>query len=368
MSIFKRMGVLLDDTLPDDQKLGYLIGIIHTEINVPVAELDALMDQLDFPKGLRPENPRSVFAFQTAVRNLTQKKTETFTDPGSGLEMRFLVEYFVDILPGDARQLSRKIQYQSTGLNNADIPEDIKKQLAIYVERTQKEPEKMAIFEFVPAVTEKGENDEEVIKEPARITKTNLFQENNLSIAEQTEEKYEELKREYALLTECYTDRYLKRMWQRLLDSVYAIPYMLANGGVYFVPKEGKELADKFITMFQEVHKRDGQGILRILPIIDTEQQRMYIQHDVEKRINEKYEQFLKKTGEQLDTLTSPDDVQKMKERYAERKGEFESELQDTLIRQYSELLHVRINAKFETFVPTSDRLKAAKEFLADLN
>jgi hypothetical protein len=364
---FRRMGILLDDTLPEEQKLGYLVGMVHSAINVPVPELDALFDELDFPKELRPETPRTVFAFQKALRELEQTKTETFVDPSTDISVNFEVEYFIDVLPNDVRQLSRKIQYQSTGLASGDIPDDMKKQLAIYVEKTQKEPEKMALFEFVPAETKKEEDGTETVVSEGRIVRTNLFKENNLSIAEQTQEKYEELERRFGQLTGCYTERYIKHSWYRVLSSVNAIPYMMANGAIYFVPKAGKEILDKFCKIYQEIHKNDGFGVLRILPVIDTQQQREYIKQDVEKRIKEKYEKFLNSAKDQLDNISSEDDIKKVRERWGERKDKFEQELRDTLVKQYSELLKMDIKAKLDTFVPTSDRLQIAKKFLADL-
>jgi predicted metal-dependent hydrolase len=350
---FRKMGILLDDSLPDEQKLGYLIGMVHTSINVPVRELDRLFEELEFPEDLRPETPRSLFAFQKAVRNLCQKKTETFIDPVTEISVNFEVEYFVDVLPNDVRQLSRKIQYLSTGLSANDIPEVIKKQLEIYVEKTQKEPEKMALFEFN--------------KDNGEIVRTNLFKKNDLSIAEQTQEKYEELQREYEKLSGCYTERYIKHSWSRVIDSVNAIPYMLANGSVYFFPKAGKEILDKFCTIYQTIHKKDGAGILRIIPVIDTEQQRNYIKHDVEKRIKEKYEHFLDKAKGQLEDISSQEDINKLKDKWGEKKDEFERELKNTLVKQYSELLKMKINAKLDTFVPSSERLQIAKKFMADL-
>jgi len=376
---FRRMGILLDDSLPDEQKLGYLVGMVHSEINIPVKELDALLDELKFPENLRPETPRAVFAFQKAVRDLAQTKTETFVDPATGISVNFEVEYFVDVLPNDVRQLSRKIQYLSTGLAAGDIPEDIKNQLEIYVEKTQKEPEKMALFEFRKAepqakATKEGEEpkDEPEVEQPSttnpeNVIKTDLFKENNLSIAEQTQEKYEELLRNFENLKGCYTERYIKHSWYKMLDSINAIPYMLANGAVYFIPKAGKELLDKFCIIYKEVHKHDGAGILRILPIIDTQQQREYIKQDVEKRIQEKYEQFLGKAKDQLGDITSEADIGKLKEKWGAKKENFERELRDTLVKQYSELLKMDINAKLDTYVPESDRLRIAKKFMAEL-
>ena len=350
---FSTMGVLLDDSLPDDRKLGYLVGMVHSSINVPVPELDALFDELDFPKELRPETPRSVFAFQKAVRDLCQKKTETFVDPSTRISVNFEVEYFVDVLPNDVRQLSRKIQYLSTGLSANDIPDDIKSQLAIYVEKTQKEPEKMALFEYN--------------KEAGLIVKTDLFKENSLSIAEQTQEKYEELQRRFQNLGGCYTERYIKHSWSRVVDSVNAIPYMLSSGSIYFFPKEGKEILDKFCRIYREIHKHDGGGILRVIPVVDTEQQREYLKHDVEKRIQEKYEMFLNKAKEQLEGISTEEDIEKLKDKWGGKKQEFEREMRNTLVKQYGELLKMKINAKVNTFVPSSDRLQIARKFMEEV-
>jgi hypothetical protein len=360
---FRKMGVLLDDSIPEDQKLGYLVGMVHTSVNVPVAELDKLFDELNFPKELRPETPRSMYAFQKAVRNLCQKTTEKFKDPTTGIEVNFEVEYFVDVLPKDVRQLSRKIQYLSAGLSANDIPDDIKKQLDIYVEKTQKEPEKMAIFEYVKPPTPEGEEEDKTT--PGTIVRTNLFKGNGLSIAEQTQEKYEELLREYDLLAGCYTERYIKHSWARVINSVNAIPYMLSNGAVYFFPKDGKEILDKFCQIYKAIHPVDG--ILRIIPVVDTEQQRNYLKQDVEKRIREKYEKFLDQARGTLEDITSEEDMQKLKEKWGEKRNEFESELRDTLVKQYSELLKMKIDAKLDNFVPSSERLQIAKQFMAGL-
>jgi molybdopterin converting factor small subunit len=148
---------------------------------------------------------------------------------------------------------------------------------------------------------------------------------------------------------------------------VNAIPYMLANGSVYFFPKAGKPVLDKFCKIYHEIHKHNGGGILRIIPVVDTKQQREYLKHDVEKRIQEKYEMFLGKAKEQLEDISSEEDIDKLKGKWGEKKEEFERNLRDTLVRQYSELLKMDINAKLDTFVPASDRLQIAKKFMAEL-
>jgi len=344
----KNIAVVEDDNIPDEAKLGHLVGVVHTSISVPVEEMNKLFEENNYPERLWPKVPRELFAFQAAVRKLTEKKIEEFVDPGSGITVQFEVEYFVDVLPNDVRQLSRKIQYKSS-ISANDIPDDIKKQLEIYVERTQKEPEKMALFEF---------NNGEIIK-------TDLFEKNDLSIREQTQEKHEQLTRIYNQIKGCYTERYIKDSWYRLLHEVGAIPYMLSNGSVWFVPKKGTELLGKFAKIYTSVH--NGSGIFRTIPVIDTEQQRKYLKSDVQKHVENQYKSFLENVAKRVEGIKSEADMQKLKENLGEKKSDFEREMRDTLIKQYSELLDMSISAKITDQVPKSDRMRIAQKFLANL-
>jgi len=342
-------AILMDDNVPDDAKLGYLVGIVHEHMRMGVKELNDLFEEVDFPEHLRPKKPRAVFAFQAAVRQLAQRVKETFVDPQTQLSVDFNVEYFIDVLPGDVRQLSRKIQYMSAGNIVNDVSGDIKKLLEIYVERTQKEPEKMALFEL---------KDKEIVR-------TDLYKNNELSIKEQTDEKTDQLQKLFEELKDCYTERYLKESWFKMVDEINAIPYIISQGSVWFIPKDGKDLLDSFIYIYSKVH--DNGGTVRVLPVIDTEQQRKYIKSDAEKHIKNKYEAFLKNISKEIENVKSEEDIGKIQEKVANKKSSFEQEMKDTLIKQYNELLGISISAKVDAFVPTSQRLQMAQEYLKKL-
>jgi len=346
-----RYGIVMDDNVPESAKLGYLVGIVHERVRIPVEELDKLFDETSFPENLRPGTPRAQNAFQAAVRQLAEKTTERFVDPQSGISVDFNVEYFIDVLPGDVRQLSRKIQYQSSGNVINDCPDDIKKLLEIYVEKTQKEPEKMALFEL-------NRGDE-------TISRTDLFKSNQLNIKEQTDEKTDELDKVFITLKDCYTERYLKEAWFKMIHEINGIPYIMAQGSVWFIPKDGKELLDSFINIYTTVHK--GGGTVRVLPVIDTEQQRQYLKSDAEKYIKSKYETFLKNVAKEIENVKNQEDVEKAREKLGDKKDKFEQEMKDSLIKQYNELLGMSISAKTEAYSPKSERLRIAQEYLRKL-
>jgi hypothetical protein len=355
--IDKKIAITADGEVPIEQLLGYLVILVHHNFDMPIDEMDKLMDKVKFPEEYRPRAPRAVFAFQAACRDLqtTYPLKEKFMDPENRMELYFNVEYFVDILPNGSRQLSRKIQY-SAGTKEG-ISESTKKLLAIYVEKTQKEPEKMAVFDF-----------DETTKE---IKITPLYSEQKpLFIDEMTNQKFEELKQRYIKLQGSYTERYLKQAWVEMMYKLNAVPYCGAAGSTWFVPKEGRLYVDAFGKLYHAIHEKLSRTpTWRIIPAIDTTAQREYILEDVQQELKKRYETYLENLGKRLETIKTQEDLDKLRNSTAERSQKLEAELNNSLITKYSSLLKTSIDIKLgnvhkqPNFV-VSARMRRALKFL----
>jgi hypothetical protein len=342
--------------VPVEQLLGHLVILVHHRFDMPIPEMDALMDKVNFPKEFRPNKPNAKNAFQSACRKLhsTYPEREKFVDPGNMMELIFDIEYFIDILPNGSRQLSRKIQYVPE--TTEGMSKSTKKILDIYVDKTQKEPEKMAIFEY------KKEKDE--------IEMTPLYSKNNpLFIDEMTKQKYEELKEIFKETGGSYTERYLKQSWIEMMYDLSAIPYCGSAGNIWFVPKEGKRYVDMFGELYRRIHEKQSTDFTwRVIPAVDNEAQRNYIKNDVEKELNKKYENYLENLGKRIESVRTQEDIDRLRESSAEGRQKLESELNNKLIKKYSKLLKTSLEVKKMNDVKIakkkSSRMKKALEFI----
>jgi len=320
--------------VPVEQLLGHLVILVHHRFDMPIPEMDALMDKVNFPKEFRPNKPNAKNAFQSACRKLhsTYPEREKFVDPGNMMELIFDIEYFIDILPNGSRQLSRKIQYVPE--TTEGMSKSTKKILDIYVDKTQKEPEKMAIFEY------NGKTGE--------IEMTPLYSEKKpLYIDVMTEKKYKIVKEQFVKLGGSYTERYLKEAWVSMMSKLNAIPYCGSAGNIWFVPKEGKRHVDNFGSLYDAIHESQGRySTWRTIPAIDTESQREYIKNDIEEELQKRYEKYLENIGKRLEMIKTQEDLQKLRENTADRTQKLETNLNDTLISKYSSLLKTSLDVK----------------------
>ena len=352
----RKYVITADGDIPLEQVLGYLVILVHHNFDMPIDEMDELMNQVKFPEDFRPNMPNAKAAFQSACRDLqtTYPSKEKFLDPENQLELFFNVEYFIDVLPNGSRQLTRKIQYSTE--TTKDISEETKKILAIYVEKTQKEPEKMAVFDFHDDTNEIGMT-------PLYSDKKPLF------IDEMTTKKLEELQKRYKKLRGSYTERYLKEAWIGMMRKNNAIPYCGDAGSTWFVPKEGKRFVDAFGRLYYAIHEALGKDpTWRVIPAVDTEAQRKYILEDVQSEVQKRYEHYLDNLGKRIENIKSKDDLAKLRDNSTESSQKLESELNDTLIQKYNSLLQKSIKINISTVkkkpIHLTARMQRAIKFL----
>jgi len=342
--------------VPVDQLLGHLVILVHHKFDMPIPEMDGLMNKVKLPKEYRPNKPNASNAFQSACRKLhsTYPEREKFVDPENGMELLFDIEYFIDVLPNGARQLSRKIQYVPD--TTEGMSKSTKKILDIYVDKTQKEPEKMAIFEYDAKTGE--------------IEMTPLYGKSKpLFIDEMTKKKHEMVKEHFKTLGGSYTERYLKEAWTKMMYDLNAIPYCGSAGNIWFVPKEGKRYVDIFGNLFEEIHNMQGRySTWRVIPAIDTESQREYIKNDLESELQKRYERYLENMGKRIEMIKTQEDLNTLRENAAEKTQKLETELNNKLISKYTSLLKTSIEIKkikdIKTTRKLTSRMKKAIEFI----
>jgi len=336
--------ISFDNGINEESILGYLVGMTFREIKVKKETFEQISEQSSLPDEFKPHFPRPLFVFQIAARKLEEIRTEEFIDPATGAKIFLDVEYFVDVIDSKTRQLSRKIRINP---KSANLSEDLLKTLGVYAKVEQKEPEKMALFIFE---SEKS----------TKIHKVELFKEDVLNIREQTDEKYQQLLRNFKELTGCYTERYIKDAWHRLCNACAGIPFLLAPGVVRFFPKEYKNLIFEFVKLYNNIY--GNYGISRVIPIISSQKVKEYLKQDVEAEIQKRVDRFFESVANKIEKA---DDPEKIKEELLKKKDDFEKQLYNSLIKQYNELLKIHLDVKLEKLpMPTSVRLQKAREFL----
>lgn len=383
MPLSRKIAITSGGDIPIEQLLGYLVILVHHRFRMDIEKVEKILTAAEVPEKYWPHKPKKRHVFTKACRLLQTRSAdrEKFIDPSNGMELWFDVEYFIDILPDGVRQLSRKIQYTSG--SKEDISEDTKKMLDIYVEKTQKEPEKMALFEFKEYKPPKEEeSDEEEQQEPREeltedeiiekeISMTPIYSDKNpLNIKEMTEKQFKKLKQNYKKLKKSYTERYLKMAWDDMMYDLKAIPYCGNAGNIWFVPKAGRSAIDAFGKAYKKIHEENDQLYTwRMIPVIDTEAQRKYLKKDAEKEIIKRYEDYLERLGKRVEKVKTRKDLDKLRDKTAKNNQKFEQEMSERLIDRYSKILKTSINIKLNNIEKKksshmTSRMKRAIKFL----
>ena len=350
MPDLKNAGVLASDDVPEESLLGTLVGVVHHGFTLEQKKMESILKKAKLPKDYWPNKPKAIPSFQAACRSLESPKRQeiTFKDPATQLDIKFIVEYMIDVLPDGSRQLTRKINYPES----AETSKELQKILDIYVKTTQKEPEKMAKFQY-DKITD-------------TLTRKNLYKnENELDIGKMSDEMYERLLEEFNHIRKCYTERYLKDAWSKKLLRVNGgIPWLKKCGSLWFVPKEAKELVEAFGRVYKEIHGEEGTW--RTVPIVDTKQHRDYLKDDVMEEYKERFKGFLENIGERIESDMDPI---KQKELIKKSKDDFEEKMNKEFVEHYNKLLGMSISAKVKDFSLNveSSRAKKAMEMLRDL-
>ncbi len=345
-------AILQQDDIPEEALLGNLVGIVHHKFTLPHEELDKIIKKAKLPEEYWPNKSGPTHAFEKACRMLENPKSFTveFQDPGTGLLLKFTVEFMIDILSDGCRQLTRKIYYTT----KQEPSPEMQKILNIYEATTQKEPEKMAKFDY-DAGTE-------------TLRRVDLYDDPDvLDIGNMTDKAYERLIGYFDSLKGCYTERHLKHSWANMLRKETAIPWLKNCGSFWFVPKSANKCVEAFGEIYQTIH--NSHGTWRVVPIVNTEQHREYLRQDVMVEYNDRYKAFLKKVA---DRMKDGWDEEKLRKWAEGQKKDFEGQMKSELIGQYNELLGMSISASLQDFSKVnmnfeSSRLEKAREFLTGI-
>lgn len=342
----EKMGVLDSKEIPEDSLLGFLVGIVHHQFKMAQAPLEKIMTKAGLPEEYWPNQPRGLPSFQAACRKLESPRVRevVFKDPESKADLKFKVEYMVDVLNDGSRQLTRKIHYPESVIASPEL----KKILEVYVNTTQKEPEKMAKFIY----DSKSDS----------ITRINLYNTaSELDIGSMTDEQYAKLIEEFNNIKKCYTERYLKDAWFRMLRREGAIPWLKNCGSLWFIPKTAKRVVSAFGEIYKAIHGEEGTW--RSVPIINTEQHRKYLMEDIQIEYKDRFKSFL---GNIAKTVESNMDESKRMELLKKHKDSFEESLRKELIDRYNNLLGMNISAKIKDIDVhfENSRLEAARKMM----
>lgn len=348
MTELEHAGILSSDEVSEESLLGHLVGIVHHQFIAPQEAMKQILEEADMPDHYWPNKPKPIPSFQAACRSLESPKYEeiTFRDPQTKMDITFGVEYMIDVLKDGSRQLTRKITY--TG--NEHASKALEEQLEIFAKTTQKEPEKMAKFQYD--------------HETDTITRTNLYDKDELAIEEQTDKKYNKALEQFNLIRKCYTERYLKDAWFKMLRTEGAIPWLKNCGSLWFIPKNARKYVESFGVVYNKIH--GDHGTWRAVPIINTKVHRDCLKEDVQLEYKDRFKAFLENIASKIDRDMDDD---KRRELINENREKFESSLQKELVERYNNLLGMSISAKVNDFKVSfeSSRLEKAKEYLKNL-
>jgi len=337
------------DGVPDNSILGYLVGLVHHRFTVAQDVLDRIMTEEGLPAEFWPNRPRPVPSFQAACRSLENPRFEevVFRDPETMLDVSFTVEYMIDVLPDGSRQLTRKISYPE----NIGVSPEMRRLLDIYVETTQKEPEKMAKFMYDPGSDS--------------IKRVNLYDNPYvLAIGELTDRKYAKVVERFNLIRNCYTESYLKHAWMNMLRNLGGVPWLKSCGSMWFAPKDAWPVVSSFGRVYNRVH--NNHGTWRSIPVIDTVEHRNYLAQDIQLEYEDRFKVFLENIARKLESNLSEE---KLRILVSENRDRFEENLRRTLVDRYNRLLGMSISAKVKDVQISfeSSRLQKALEYLKNL-
>jgi len=343
-------GLLQSDEIPEDSLLGYLVGVVHHQFNLSKDVMEPILEESGLKREYWPSKSKPVNAFYKACRSLESPRRQqiTFRDPGSDADIKFEVEFMIDQLKGGARQLTRKIHF----IGNENASEALHKHLRIYAETTQKEPEKMCVFDYDAA-------NDSIVKKDLYDTK-----ESSLNISDMTEAQFTKVKQKFEEVKGSYSERTLKESWYRMLRVESGIPWLKNCGSLWFIPKNAKKSVEAFSFIYRSIH--NGTGTWRDTPIIDTNQHREYLKEDVQVEYEDRFKRFLQSVAEKMDRDM---DDEKREKLIRKAKNDFEGKLKEELVDRYNDLLGMAISSKVNEYKTSfeSSRLEKARKMLANL-
>ena len=178
-----------------------------------------------------------------------------------------------------------------------------------------------------------------------------------------TDERYAQLVERFNSIKKCYTERYLKDAWFRMLRREGGIPWLKSCGSLWFIPKDAKRTVEAFGSIYTAVHGDSDGGTWRSVPIVDTRQHREYLKEDIQLEYKDRFKSFL---GSVAKTVESSMDEDKKAELLRKHKDKFEGQLQKEFLDRYNTLLGMKIKASVKDFKVKFDnsRLEAAREML----
>jgi len=159
----------------------------------------------------------------------------------------------------------------------------------------------------------------------------------------------------FEMLEKNYTNDQLRSCMYRMLQRCRAIPYNAGGGGVWFVPKAFDSDLQKwkeFMKLFAEnsqgsFHRRYGSS-MRVLPCIDSKEQREWVAEDVRRQTEAQFKQMLENTLEQLKEC-KPENIERILANRLETKKESKE-----FLEEYAKMLKMKLTHAIE--VPKIDK------------
>lgn len=308
-SIAGRKVSILNGTKTGAPLLGYVCNYTVRQGEIPLTEVTKLWAQLKIPEWHKPNEPRPRDVFKNACRELERVDYEDRAPWGA---CRLVFE--TDKLTPDEYVLTEKV-FAHDDVHEKNLLQHNK---LVRIQYSEKLKDRITVSKY-----DRGS--------PINLDRVTEIQKNVRFYFDR-------------LITHNTSDQIRVALRNTFLQ-VHGIQWG-STAAVYFVPLEAQDTVAKwreFLKIFTEhwgIHKRYPSQI-RALPYVDSGEHRGYIEEDISKQAEAKFQALLQKTKRQLETQ-NPENFEEMLQGKIQEKTKIQKE-----VRYYEKLLGTKIDIYF---------------------
>lgn len=304
--------------------LGYVCNYTVRQGEIPLKEVNRLWGELEIPEWSKPNTPRERDVFKNACRELERVDYEDRHPWGP---VRLVYE--TDKLTPDEYVLTEKV-FAHDDEKGENLLEHNK---LIRLKYNEKLKERITVSKY--------ERSSNITPDKAR--------------------EYQKCAREsFERLINRNTSDQIRVALRNTFLHVHGIQWG-STAAVYFVPLDAQDLIAKwreFLKEFTEHFGTDGRysSQIRALPYVDSDEHRNYIQEDIAKQTEARFQALLSKTRRQLETQ-NPENFEEMLQGKLKEKNKIQKERE-----YYEKLLGTKIDIYFNQLEKNDIKDRGKKE------
>lgn len=311
-----REVTILNGTKPGAPLLGYVCSFTVRQGEITLEEVDRLWVELNIPEWSKPNPPRKRDVFKNSCRDLERVDYEDRHPWGA-----CRLVYETDKLTPDEYVLTEKV-FAHDDVQGKNLLEH----------------NKLVRLQYIEEKTDSGTN--------GKITVTKYETLSNVS-REKLREYMDTVRSNFDRLLTHNTSDQIRVALRNTFHKLHGMQWG-STAAIYFIPLDAQDVIAKwreFLSIFTENYGTQTRfsSQIRALPFVDSGEHRKYIEEDIAKQAEARFQALLHKTKRQLETQ-NPGNFEDILKGKLKEKNKIRKELE-----YYQKLLGTKIDCYFDT-------------------